>query len=397
MCQRKLRKKSPPEALEVVVLGLSHHTSSVDIRERLSIPEEFWNDASGALCDYGSINEAAVLSTCNRFEIYLAGKNPYECMRDAIDYLHKRSGGALDVATLRKNLFLLTGEDAAWHLLRVSAGLDSLVVGEGQILSQVKKAHEHGTHVEKGQAGKVVSRMLNSAITAGKRARTETGISRGAVSVSSAAAEFTVTKLLEDCNVPSITAARITIIGAGKMARLLLTHLRSQGVSAVTVVNKRLESIEVLQSEFPDMQIEMRLLDQLYETVGLSDVVFPCTASTTTIIEPVQLAATLEARDPHSHKGGVMFVDISVPRNVHADCSEVPGAACYNVDHLKAVVQRNTSKRKKEMQDAELILKEELGKFRHWQQSLGAIPTITRLQEKAGELCQDQTDSQQPH
>ncbi len=181
------------------------------------------------------------------------------------------------------------------------------------------------------------------------------------------------------------------------MARLLLTHLRSQGVSAVTVVNKRLESIEVLQSEFPDMQIEMRLLDQLYETVGLSDVVFPCTASTTTIIEPVQLAATLEARDPHSHKGGVMFVDISVPRNVHADCSEVPGAACYNVDHLKAVVQRNTSKRKKEMQDAELILKEELGKFRHWQQSLGAIPTITRLQEKAGELCQDQTDSQQPH
>lgn len=387
LTQRRLKRKSAVEALEVAVLGLSHHTASVDVRERLSIPEAGWNDASGELCDYDSIHEAAVLSTCNRFEIYLAGKNPYECMRDAIDYLHKRCGGSLDISTLRQNLFLLTGEDAAWHLLRVSAGLDSLVVGEGQILSQVKRAHEHGIHSDKGQAGKVVSRMLNTAVTAGKRVRTETGISRGAVSVSSAAAEFTVTRLREDCGVKSIGEARITILGAGKMARLLLVHLQTLGVGAVTILSRGVESIRKLQEEFPEMNIEARLMDQLYQTVAQSDVVYPCTSSTDTIIDPEPLAEALSGR---SSSGGVMFVDISVPRNVHSDCSLVPGVACYNVDHLKAVVKRNTGKRKKEMQDAELILKEELGKFRLWQQSLGAIPTITRLQEKAEALRQEE-------
>lgn len=387
LTQRRLKKKSAAEALEVAVLGLSHHTASVDVRERLSIPEAFWNDASGELCDYDSIHEAAVLSTCNRFEIYVAGKNPYECMRDAIDYLHKRSGGSLDISTLRQNLFLLTGEDAAWHLLRVSAGLDSLVVGEGQILSQVKRAHEHGIHNGKGQAGKVVSRMLNTAVTAGKRVRTETGISRGAVSVSSAAAEFTVTRLREDCGVKSIGDARITILGAGKMARLLLVHLQTLGVGAVTILSRGVESIQKLQEEFPEMAITAKLMDELYETVAQSDVVYPCTSSTSTIIDPEPLAQALSGRSKDS---GVMFVDISVPRNVHADCDQVPGAACYNVDHLKAVVKRNTGKRKKEMQDAELILKEELGKFRLWQQSLGAIPTITRLQEKAEALRQEE-------
>ena len=396
--ERRVRKKTATEALEIAVLGLSHHTASVDVREQLSIPESLWNDASSSLCDYDSIHEAAVLSTCNRFEIYVAGKNPYECMRDAIDYLHKRSCGKLDISTLRQNLFLLTGEDAAWHLMRVSAGLDSLVVGEGQILSQVKKAHEHGINQQdKGQAGKVVSRMLNTAVTAGKRVRTETGISRGAVSVSSAAAEFTATKLKQDCGVDRIEDARITILGAGKMARLLLVHLQTQGVTEVTVLSRSLSTIQRLQDEFPELKIKAGQMDALYGTIAASDVVFPCTSSVTPIVEPEPLAAALRTRDAagcvgaaaHGHKG-LMFVDISVPRNVHADCSQVAGAACYNVDHLKAVVKRNTSKRRKEMQDAEVILKEELGKFRHWQQSLGAIPTITRLQEKAEALRQEE-------
>jgi glutamyl-tRNA reductase len=191
--EKKIKKKAK-DALEVVVIGLSHHNAKVEVREKLAIPEALWNEAAAGLCEYESIEEAAVLSTCNRFEIYLSGQNQYECIRDAVNYLQKRSEGTLDQATLRRSLFMLSGEDAIWHLLKVGAGLDSLIVGEGQILAQVKSAYEHGIE-ETGQSGKVVSRLLNSAVTAGKRVRTETGISKGAVSISSAAAEFTAMKI----------------------------------------------------------------------------------------------------------------------------------------------------------------------------------------------------------
>jgi glutamyl-tRNA reductase len=136
--EKPKRKKGGDTPLEVVVLGLSHHNAPVEIREKLAIPEDNWNEASAALCEYPSISEATVLSTCNRFELYLAGPNQYECIRDAIDFLQRRSGGTIDQIALRKALFMLSGEDAIWHSLRVSAGLDSLVVGEGQILAQAK-------------------------------------------------------------------------------------------------------------------------------------------------------------------------------------------------------------------------------------------------------------------
>ena len=178
--KKKKKRNGDIGAMEVVVLGLSHHNAAVDVREKLAIPEANWNDAATSLCEFDGIAEAAVLSTCNRFELYLAGSNQYECIRDAINFLQNKAGGSLDQATLRKNLFMLSGEDAIWHSLRVSAGLDSLVVGEGQILSQVKRSYEKGIEPPNesgvcGQAGKVVSRLLNTAVAAGKRVRAETG------------------------------------------------------------------------------------------------------------------------------------------------------------------------------------------------------------------------------
>ena len=333
------------------------------------------------LCDYESISEAAVLSTCNRFEIYLSGQNQYECIRDAVNYLEKRAGGALDQATLRKSLFMLSGEDAIWHLLKVGAGLDSLIVGEGQILAQVKRAYEHGIE-ETGQSGKVVSRMLNTAVTAGKRVRTETGISKGAVSISSAAAEFTALKIQGDCGIQrGLEGANIAIIGAGKMARLLLVHLETQGVQKVTIINRSADKVVELRKEFPEMTIELELMDKMWDVIQNSDVVYPSTSATTTIIDREPLIECLKGR--LTRPGGIQFIDISVPRNVAADCADIPGVFSYNVDDLKAVVERNTAKRRREMLEAEGILREELSKYRLWQQSLGAIPTIAKLQEKA--------------
>merc|ERR1711871_21597 len=386
--KKKGKKNTQEGALEVVVMGLSHHNAAVDVREKLAIAEVDWNAAAAKLTTYPGISEAAVLSTCNRFELYLAGGNQYECIRDATDFLGDKADGSIDAMTLRKNVFMLSGEDAIWHALRVSAGLDSLVVGEGQILSQMKRAYERGIEEEDeeglnaGQSGKVVSRLLNVAVTAGKRVRSETGISKGAVSISSAAAEFTqfVIEETSEGNIKTVADSKITIIGAGKMARLLLVHLQTQKVTEVTIVNRSPGSVEALREEFPGVNIIYEPLASMLDVIQESDVVYPSTASEVPIIFADDLRSTIAKRQ---RSGGVQFVDISVPRNVDADCSEVKGAYCYNVDDLKAVVEKNTAMRKREMVEAEFILREEQDKFRLWQQSLGAIPTIAKLQEKA--------------
>lgn len=247
---------------------------------------------------------------------------------------------------------------------------------------QVKRSYEHGIEAT-GSAGKVVSRMLNTGVTAGKRARSETGISKGAVSISSAAAEFTALKLKPDCHIEKLAEANIAIIGAGKMARLLLVHLQTQDVNKVTIVNRSPDRVLELRKEFPEMVLELQLMDKMWDVIRDSDVVYPSTAATSTIIDPEPLADVVKER---RRPGGIQFVDISVPRNVHPDCGAIPGVFSYNVDDLKAVVERNTAKRKREILEAEIILREEQAKFRLWQQSLGAIPTIARLQEKAETL-----------
>jgi glutamyl-tRNA reductase len=402
---------NPDSPLELIVLGLSHHTAPVELRERLSVPEAEWNNASALFCGYESISEAAVLSTCNRFEVYMSGPNRYACIRDGMRIFEQRAGSDIDIQTLRSSVFVLSGDDALWHLFNVAAGLDSIVLGEGQILAQVKKAYEHGVEPSTGRAGKVVSRMLNSAITAGKRVRTETGIAKGAVSISSAAAEFTSGVLsgeLPDLvqgdaqsqsvsssscssssSAPPLTMdkARITILGAGKMSRLLLIHLESHGIRNVTIVNRSPERMQELQAEFPNLCIELRSMEELYDTLRESDIVYPSTAAPNYLIEPEALRAALATRTrPHR----IQIVDISVPRNVHPDCASVPGVALYNVDHLKLVVDRNSARRQEEIAKAEGILREELDKYRQWQQSLNAVPTIAKLHERGEALRQEE-------
>ena len=406
--KKQKQQKTNEGAMEVVVMGLSHHNAAVDVREKLAIAEVDWNAAAaelttfpGATCSYtysytysymysyiysyiSGISEAAVLSTCNRFELYLAGGNQYECIRDATDFLSKKADGSIDAMTLRKNVFMLSGEDAIWHALRVSAGLDSLVVGEGQILSQMKRAYERGIEEEDeeglnaGQSGKVVSRLLNVAVTAGKRVRSETGISKGAVSISSAAAEFTqfVIEETSEGNIKTVADSKITIIGAGKMARLLLVHLQTQKVTEVTIVNRSPGSVEALREEFPGVNIIYEPLASMLDVIQESDVVYPSTASEVPIIFADDLRSTIAKRQ---RSGGVQFVDISVPRNVDAGCSEVKGAYCYNVDDLKAVVEKNTAMRKREMVEAEFILREEQDKFRLWQQVCAHTCTHTYI------------------
>lgn len=246
------RKKSKEERLQLAlkklqvhVIGLSIHHADVNVREKLAIPQHEWNNLSRKLCSLGDIEEAAILSTCNRFEVYFASFHGPKSMAQITGFLAKKAG--LSVSQLRKNIFMLYGYDAVCHLMRVSGGLDSLVVGEGQILSQVKQSYLECIE-DDGCGGKILSRMLNTAVAAGKRVRSETNISKGSMSISSVAVKLSESMSYHDLNLP-FTHARVCIVGAGTMTRLLITHLVSKGFNHVTIVNRSLEKPRELQKK----------------------------------------------------------------------------------------------------------------------------------------------------
>lgn len=382
------RKKTKAErlqlaskGLQVHVIGLSIHHAQVEVREKLAIPESEWNTQSNILCSTGQVEEAAILSTCNRFEIYFAASDQHEANARVMEYLTERSG--LPVSVLRRNIFMLEGDDAVWHLMRVAGGLDSLIVGEGQILSQVRQCHLHSIE-DDGCGGKVLGRLLNNAVAAGKRVRSETAISKGSVSISSAAVELSEMRCMGDLNLP-FSEARLAVVGAGTMTRLLITHLASRGLERIAIVNRSMARPLELQEQFPDVDIEIVLEDGLWDVVQKSDIVYTATSSPDYVIDKALLVEHgLDSGRP------LMLVDIAVPRNIGPDSDEIPSVVPYNVDDLKAVVAKNTAMRQREMIEAEGLLHEESDSFTGWRESLSAIPTINQLQERANMFRQEE-------
>ena len=365
-----------------MVIGLSHKTATVEVREKLSINEADWNVAAERLCDYDAIDEASVLSTCNRFELYLVGRDHDKATREAMEFLSQHSG--LSESELRPNLFMLHDQDATAHLLRVSSGLDSLVVGEGQILSQVKACYDHAIapaddSQPAGSAGKVLGRLLNTAVMAGKFVRTETEIAKGAVSISSAAVELAIIKAPEDLPVDKMSEARVTILGAGKMSRLAITHLASHGVTKLNLLNRGHASAEALAAEYPDLDIQINLMDQLWPVMARSDLVFASTSSNECIITLPELQQRVWGQDKGQE---LVLIDISVPRNVESECNKLKLVKAYNVADLKQVVAKNQAARREKVLEAEVLLRAELEKFVTWQESLKYVPSISKMQQK---------------
>lgn len=378
----KKGKKASSALGKILVMGLSHHTATVDVRERLAVPEAEWQSAAAQLCTCSAVSEAAVLSTCNRFEVYIVTDHPFRAIQEVVALLSNRSG--LSVGELRKHLFMLIEDEACWHLMRVSAGLDSLVIGEGQILAQVKKCYELASEKE-GHAGKILSRLLNVAVSAGKRVRSETGIAKGAVSISSAAVELAEMKCIPDLDLP-LNQSRVCILGAGKMSRLLVQHLLSRGVDDITIVNRSMGRAEELAKMFPDASLNLLLMDSMLESVAASDIVFTSTAASDPILTKEILAPVVDALKR------TILVDISVPRNVSDDVSAIDNVFSYNVDDLKAVVAKNQARRRRLVLEAEELLHEEQGTFNNWHNSLGCIPAISKLQQRAESIRQDEME-----
>ncbi|MFM7578027.1 MAG: glutamyl-tRNA reductase, partial [Microcystaceae cyanobacterium] len=285
--------------------------------------------------------------------------------------------GHIPLSQLRRYLFTLLHQDAVRHLMRVAAGLESLVLGEGQILAQVRNTHKLG---QKYQAvGRLLDRLFKQAITAGRRVRTETSIGTGAVSISSAAVELVHTKV-------DLTQQKVAIIGAGKMSCLLVKHLLAKGATDITIVNRSHRRSEELAAQFPQATLTLALLPEMFNIVAQSDIVFTSTSATEPILNYANLSSSLKTEK------SVMLVDISVPRNVDADVQNLPQVTAYNVDDLKAVVAQNQASRRKMAQEAEGLLEEEVEAFELWWRSLETVPTISSLRNKVEDIREQELE-----
>lgn len=361
------------ERSSIVVIGLSIHTTPVEVREKLAIPEAEWPRAIGELCNLNHIEEAAVLSTCNRMEIYVVALSQHRGVKEVTEWMSKTSG--VPVTEICKHRFLLYNNDATQHIFEVSAGLDSLVLGEGQILAQVKQVVKVGQGVT--GFGRNISGLFKHAITVGKRVRTETNIAAGAVSVSSAAVELALMKLPESCN----ATARMLVIGAGKMGKLVIKHLVAKGCTKMVVVNRSEDRVSAIREEIKDVEIIYKPLSEMLNCAAEADVIFTSTASETPLFVKEHV---LDLPPVAASVGGLrLFVDISVPRNVGACVNELENARVYNVDDLKEVVAANKEDRLRKAMEAQAIISEESKQFEAWRDSLETVPTIKKLRAYA--------------
>ena len=356
--------------MHIAVVGLSHRTAPVEVREKLSISEQSMEHSLKSLKSNDQVLEVSILSTCNRLEIYTLLRHPDLGLEAIKEFLMAHSG--LEEKNLFPHLFTYNQEEAVAHLMRVSAGLDSLVLGEGQILSQVKKMLRLGQ--EHHSMGPILNRLLTQSVSTGKRVRSETNLGTGAVSISSAAVELAQLKLGQSQGrdqLVTLEPEKVAVIGAGRMSRLLLQHLQSKGCSQLILVNRSLPRAKSLASDFPELEVDCKLLDQLDDCLSSCSLVFTSTAAESPIIDASRLK-NLSLKS-------LRLIDIGVPRNIDADVDQISGVESHDVDDLQEVVARNQEARQKVAMEAEGLLKEEGRLFLEWWDSLEAVPTINQL------------------
>ncbi|MCS5690557.1 glutamyl-tRNA reductase [Cyanobium sp. FGCU-6] len=364
--------------MHIAVVGLSHRTAPVEIRERLSIPEQTMEVSLQQLRADEQVLEASILSTCNRLEIYTLLRHPDQGIEAVASFLSQVSG--LAVEDLSPHLFTYHHEDAIGHLLRVAAGLDSLVLGEGQILSQVKKMVRLGQ--EYRSVGPILNRLLNQAVSTGKRVRTETNLGTGAVSISSAAVELAQLKIGQARGVDELVPLdqeQVAVVGAGRMARLLLQHLQSKGCRGAVLLNRTVARAEALAADFPQLPVQCRPLTELDHCLSTCSLVFTSTGAEEPIITAERLAGL-------NRRSSLMLVDIGVPRNISSDASQLAGVESFDVDDLQEVVARNQEARREMAAEAEGVLREEAQLFLEWWDGLEAVPLVNRLRTQLEEI-----------
>jgi glutamyl-tRNA reductase len=369
--QEWIAKLNTPDAAgtsHLVVIGLNYHSSPIAIRERFIIPDYCLAHALQALARLPHIREAAVLSTCNRTEVYAVVSDLHAGIQQ-IESFFLSVQTIADHAALKPN-FKLLREDVALHLFRVAAGLDSMVLGEGQIMSQVKSAYKAA--LEAGTTGPMLDQLFKLALETGKRVRSETSMGRRAVSVSSAAVELAREKLGRLAN------KAILIIGAGKMAKICAKLLLNEsGAGRVIMINrtgKRVEDFAQTKLPNPDRFQSRLAYEDRHHLAAAADLIVVSTSAPEFTLEADKLTLPLGKE--------LCIVDISVPRNVDPAIGTMPGVSLHHSDHLFDIVTANLAERETLVAEAQDIVFQSLNDFHAWQRSVLVAPTIAGLRRK---------------
>jgi glutamyl-tRNA reductase len=350
---------------ELLCIGVSHKTAHVEVRERLALAEgraaDFLRDLRGDT----DVHEAVGISTCNRMELYLVVGDPLEAESAALTMLATKSG--IRPTELAPAMFTHRNCDAARHLYRVTSGLDSMIVGEAEVQGQVKRAYEGALA---GQTtGPLTNRMFKAALATGKRVRSETAISAGALSLPAVAVTLARELLGE------LRDREVVIVGTGETGELTARALADSGVQTVFVGNRRRDRAVSLAQRFGGKTVA---LEELPAELCKADIVVTATASPHLLLEAEDVADVMSARRGRP----LLMVDLAVPRDIDAACGSLDGVSLYDIDDLEAVIDRNRSVRRAEARKAEGIVEEEIQHFAKWLGSLEVLPTLAALRER---------------
>lgn len=354
--------------MRIAVLGTSNRTSPLDLRERLAFPPSELGAALQVMRDY--VPEGAIVSTCHRVELYAAADS-LRPMKTVLKRFWAKQRG-VPLKGLDAHLYYLEGEDAVRHLFSVAGGLDSAIIGEPQILGQVRAALENS--LQHRATGSVITGLFRQAVTAGKRVRTETGIGRNAASISYAAVEL-ARQIFGD-----LRSSRVLLVGTGKMGELAARNLLSKGVAGLAVAGRTPERAQELALECGG-QVAMA---ELEEALPASDIVISCTSAPHHVISREMVERVMQARAARP----LFLIDIAVPRDIEPAAGDVEGVHLFNVDDLESTVAANVAERRAEAGAASAIIDEEVASFQRWLAGRRAVPTIVALRRRAEEIRQ---------
>jgi glutamyl-tRNA reductase len=356
---------------ELLALGISHKTAPVALRERLAFTEPEAVDFAQRATATAEVREAVVISTCNRTEVYLVVGDPVRAESDVLGLLASRA--SIRPTELSEAIYSPRNCDAARQLYRVTAGLESMIVGEAEIQGPVKRAYDSA--MSAGCTGPLSNRLFTAALTAGKRVRTETGIGATRVSIPSIAVDLALSVLggLED--------RHVVVLGAGETSELTARALHEQGAGTIFVANRHADRALSLAQRFGGTVVG---LEGLPEQLLHADIVLSSTSSPHPIVGRDELELVMREREQRP----LLLIDIAVPRDIEADCGQLQGVTLYDIDDLQAVVARNLSTRENEAPRAQEILEEEIHRFARWLGQLETLPTVSALREHGNQLVE---------
>jgi glutamyl-tRNA reductase len=357
---------------ELLAIGVSHKTAPVEVRERLALPDtraaDFVRDLRGA----ADVQEAVAISTCNRTELYLVAGDPVEAESRLLSMLASQAG--IRPTELAASIYAHRNCDAARHLYRVTAGLESMVVGEAEIQGQVKRAYESALARE--STGALTNHLFKAALQAGKRVRSETRIAERQLSLPAVAVA-----LARELLAPGLEGRSVVIVGTGETSELTARALSDSGCRTVFVASRRRSRAVSLARRYGGTSVSF---DELPVALEEADIVVAATSSPHLLLEAQELGEVMAAR------GGrpMLLIDLAVPRDIDAACGELEGVSLYDVDDLEAVIARNRRVRHAEARKAEGIIEEEIQQFATWLGSLEVLPTISALRTRATEIAE---------